>query len=144
MRSSRATLPNSRTFSRARRRSSLRLFPSRSRSRLPVKTTPIPRSPATRYAPFVTASPQSTANAPKGASRIRYLDNPWLLPLVTGSLLPLAQPLGGDSLLPLDVLGDVGECPQALPQRDRPAGEKGCQRTTDQEDHQHLHEVSRL
>src|SRR3712207_4711134 len=70
--------------------------------------------------------------------------NSWLLfPLVTGSLLPLAQPLGGDSLLISDVLGDVGEGFEALPQSDRPAGEKDGQRTTDQEDRQGLQEGSR-
>jgi hypothetical protein len=77
-------------------------------------------------------------------NRIRYLDSSRLLPLVTGSMLPLAQPLGGYSLLPLDILGDVGESPQTLPQRDRPAGEKGCQRATEQKNHQYLYEVSRL
>src|SRR3712207_9549074 len=77
-------------------------------------------------------------------NRIGYLDSSRLLPLVTWSMLPFAQSLGGDSLLPLDILGDVGESPQGLPQRDRPAGEKGRQRATDQKNHQYLHEVSRL
>ena len=54
--------------------------------------------------------------------------------LVTWSMLPRAQPLGGDSLLLLNVLGDVGERPQTLAQRDGPAGEKHGQRGTDQEE----------
>ena len=47
-------------------------------------------------------------------------------------------------MLPLDVLSDVGERPQTLPKSDRPAGEKGCQGTTDQEDRQGLPEANRL
>ena len=39
-----------------------------------------------------------------------------LLLLVAGNFLPLAQPLGRDSLLLIsDVLGDVGQSPQGLP-----------------------------
>src|SRR5215212_10210352 len=60
--------------------------------------------------------------------------------LVTGNILPGAQPLGGKSLLLSDVLGDVGESPQALAQRDGPAGKKHGQRSTDQEECQGLPE----
>src|SRR5215212_7065041 len=60
--------------------------------------------------------------------------------LVTGNILPGAQPLGGKSLLVSDVLGDVGESPQALAQRDWPAGEEHGQRRPDQEEYQCLPE----
>src|SRR5215213_1732296 len=60
--------------------------------------------------------------------------------LVTGNILPAAQPLGGESLLLLDVLGDVGEGSQALSQSNGPAGEKQGQRSTDQEEYQGLPE----
>src|SRR5215207_4657764 len=46
-------------------------------------------------------------------------------------------------LLP-DVLGNVGEGPQTLPQSDRPAGEKRGQRATYQEDRYSLPEGNRL
>src|SRR5215207_5971596 len=48
------------------------------------------------------------------------------------SLLGSCEP----ALLALDILGHVGERPQALPQRDRPAGEEDRQRPTDQEESQ--------
>ena len=65
-----------------------------------------------------------------------------LLPLVAGNLLPLAQPLGGDSLLLVSyVVGDVGEGPKGLPQGYRLAGEKRGQGSTDQEDREHLPEA---
>src|SRR5215213_5249231 len=92
MRSSWATLLSSRAFSRAQRHSSLRLVPFRSTKRLPVKTAPMPKSPARKYAPSVTASVQSTASVPKRTNRIKYPRNCRLFfSLVTGNLLPLAR-----------------------------------------------------
>src|SRR5215208_5067861 len=86
MRSSWATLLSSRAFSRAQRHSSLRLVPFRSTKRLPVKTAPMPKSPARKYTPSVTASVQKRTN------RIRYPRNCRLFfSLVTGNLLPLAR-----------------------------------------------------
>jgi hypothetical protein len=65
-----------------------------------------------------------------------------LLLLVAGNFLPLAQPLGRDSLLLIsDVLSDVGQSPKSLPQSDRPAGKKRGQGPTDQEDRKHLPEA---
>src|SRR5215207_5368442 len=82
----------SRAFSRAQRHSSLRLVPFRSTKRLPVKTAPMPKSPARKYAPSVTASVQSTASVPKRTNRIKYPRNCRLFfSLVTGNLLPLAR-----------------------------------------------------
>src|SRR5215204_4128169 len=92
MRSSWPTLLSSRAFSRAQRHSSLRLVPFRSTKRLPVKTAPMPKSPARKYAPSVTASVQSTASVPKRTNRIKYPRNCRLFfSLVTGNLLPLAR-----------------------------------------------------
>src|SRR5215212_207104 len=48
------------------------------------------------------------------------------------------------ALLVSDVLGDVGESPQTLPQSYRPAGEKRGQRATYQEDRYGLTEGNRL
>src|SRR5215211_1656638 len=47
------------------------------------------------------------------------------------------------ALLAPNVLGHVGERPQALPQRNRPAGEEYRQRTTDQEETHPLPEARR-
>src|SRR5918995_1206958 len=92
MRSSWATLLSSQAFSRAQRHSSLRLVPFRSTKCLPVKTAPMPKRPARKYAPSVSASVQSTASVPKRTNRIRYPRNGRLFfSLVTGTLLPLAR-----------------------------------------------------
>jgi hypothetical protein len=59
--------------------------------------------------------------------------------------LRLIDPEGSPkpSLLALCVLGHVSECPQALPQRDRPAREKDRQRAADKEERHALPEGRR-